>query len=87
MDLQIFGMAGRYAGRLECAGRRVEAGMQDVAVRLRGAVEDVRRLLHPAHPCAVESEAARDGAAHYARADHRNVEGVGRWGLRTIHES
>ena len=54
--------------------RRVEAGVEQRAVALGGAAQDVRAALQQHAGQARHGEAAQDGEAHHAAADHRDVE-------------
>lgn len=76
MDVQILAVAVTDARQFQRAFRRIETGMQDGAVALRGAVEHVGGLLQHHHARTVERKPSGDGTAHDARADHGDIEGI-----------
>ena len=74
MDRLIFRVARGDTGRFQRSGRRVEAGVQDRAVALGGAIQNLRRFLQQRCARAFKGEPARDGASYHAPADHDRVE-------------
>ena len=73
MNVQIFGMTGTDAVEFQRALGRVEAGMQDGAVALGGAVQHVMRLFQQHHPRPVDGETAGKGAADDPGADDCHI--------------
>ena len=71
---EIFVMAVAHALQFKAAFRRVEAGMQDRAVGLAGARQDVGALFYDEHARAAERQPSRGRAADHAGADHREIE-------------
>ena len=72
--IAIFLPAGADQLQFEAAGRGVEARVQDRAVRLGGAGQDVGAFFDEHDLCAGKRKPAGDGTAHDARADDRDVE-------------
>ena len=73
-DRQIFGVARLHAGQFQASRWRIETRVKQRAVALGSTTQDIRAAFqqHAGEPR--HREAAQDGKAHHAAADHRNVE-------------
>ena len=79
-DLEIFAIARLNAGEFQAVRRRIEAGVQQGAVRLACARKNVGRALQQQHAGSIQRKAARHGAtdhpaAHDGDIDHLRVSG------------
>ena len=79
-DLEIFAIARLNAGKFQAVRRRIEAGVQQGAVRLACTRENVGRTLQQQHASSVQRKTARHGAtdhpaAHNGHIDHLRVSG------------
>ena len=73
-DFQIFAVAGPHAGQLQAAGWRVEAGMQQGAVRLAGPGQDVGGPFEQDDAGSFQREAAGNRATNHPTADDGDIE-------------
>ena len=73
-DVEIFGIARPHAGQFSAARGRIEPRMEQRAVALGGAAQDVRAAFQQNAGQARHGEAPEDGKTHHTAADHRNVE-------------
>ncbi len=88
-DGEVLGVALAHALQLEASRRGVEAGVQERAVGLAGAGQDVGGAFQDDDAQPAQRQPARDRAADHARPDHGDVErrSIGSCGQGTIQKS
>ena len=83
-DTKVLVVACADAGELQAVRRRVVAGVQDRAVALARAREDVGPALEQDRARTSEREGAQHRAAHHPAADNRDLEVSAGHGLASI---